>query len=81
MLTEHSNSKAEFFSYSSEAESEARNPYILRPCFWGLTLDHVSTFNGLKTQPRSTYQEHFNNQIQKPHATSTNNKTIQQEAS
>ena len=60
--------------------NEARNPYILKPCFWGLTLDRMSTFNALKTQPRSTYQEHFNNQIQKPHATSTNNKTIQQEA-
>ena len=46
--------------------NEARNAYILRPCFWGLALDHVSTFNALKIQPRSTYQEHFNNQIQKP---------------
>ena len=50
--------------------NEARNPYttILRPCFWGLTLNHVSTFNALQIQPRSTYQEHFNNQIQKPNA-------------
>ena len=50
----------------------------MRPCFWILTLDGVSTFNALKNYPYSTHGEHLNDQIQKPHATPTNHQTIQQ---
>ena len=59
------------YLYIEATSKWSQKPLYFETLFLGPDFGPRGTFNALKTQPRSTYQD----------ATSTNNKTIQQEAS